>query len=181
MAAPRARRLRIVAGELGGRRLVTPDHDEIRPSTERTREAVFSMLGEVSGTTLDLFSGSGALGIEALSRGVDRATFVDADLRTVRENVRELGLGDRSELVRADVLSFLRDDDAWYDLIFCDPPYRLADRLGPELRKLLPPRLRKEGRVIVESSPERPLELDLPLLRERRYGSSLVRIHGGER
>jgi 16S rRNA (guanine966-N2)-methyltransferase len=180
MVPGRARRLRVVAGELGGRRLVAPDHDEVRPSTERTREAVFSMLGEVSGAALDLFCGSGAFGIEAVSRGADRATFVDADLRAVRENVRELGIGDRSELVRADAISFLRSDVGEYDVVFCDPPYRLADRLGPELRKLLPPRLRKEARVIVESSPELPLELDLPLLRERRYGSSLVRIHGEE-
>lgn len=181
MAAPRAQGLRIVAGELGGRRLAAPDRSEARPTTERTREAVFSMLGDISGAALDLFCGSGAYGIEALSRGADRATFVDADLRAVRGNVRALEIGDRAGLVRADVLSFLAGDDGEYDLVFCDPPYRLADRLGPELRKLLPPRLREGASVIVESSPELPLELDLPLQRERRYGSSLVRIYGGKR
>jgi 16S rRNA (guanine966-N2)-methyltransferase len=180
MASRRARGLRVVAGELGGRRLASPPGD-VRPSTERTREAVFSMLGEISGAALDLYCGSGAFGIEALSRGAAHATFVDADLRTVRENVRELGIGGRSELVRADALSFLGSDGGEYDLVFCDPPYRLADRLGPELRKLLPPRLRKGARVIAESSPELPLELGLPLLRERRYGSALVRIHGAGR
>lgn len=172
--------LRIVAGELGGRRLSSPG-GEVRPSAERTREAVFSMLGEVSGTVLDLFCGSGALGIEALSRGAERATFVDTDLDTVRENVLGLGIADRSELVRSDATRFLAIDRACYDLVFCDPPYRLADRLGPELRKLLPARLREGARVIVECSPEQPLELRLRLLRERRYGSALVRIYGRDR
>ncbi len=174
--APRAG-LRVVAGEFGGRALAAPGGDA-RPSTGRTREAVFSMLGQVDGSALDLFCGSGAFGIEALSRGAEHATFVDSDVTAVRENLRRLGVGERALVVAADAAAFLASGRARYDLVFCDPPYRLADRLGPELRKLLPPRLREGARVIVECSPELPLELDLPLLRERRYGSALIRIHG---
>ena len=150
----------------------------VRPTADRVREALFSILGDVSDArVLDLYSGTGALAIEALSRGAERAVLVDSDVATARRNVESLGLGDRCTLVRADVLRYLRRDDGEYDLVFCDPPYGLAGELGPRLDPLVPPRLARGGRVIVEADARRPLGLSLPLLTERRYGDTLVRIH----
>ena len=175
--------LRITGGELGGRRIQAPKGGKLRPTTERVREAVFSILGDVSGArVLDLFCGSGALAIEALSRGADEATLVDTHPRTARENVERLGLGDRTSVVRADALRFLRRvRDGSYDLVLCDPPYRLADRLTAELDPLIRGVLAEEGRVMTESSPDNPLEMTLPLTTERAYGDTLIRIYGGER
>jgi 16S rRNA (guanine966-N2)-methyltransferase len=171
--------VRIVAGYLGGRRIRAPRGAMVRPTSDRVREAVFSILGEIDGdAVLDLFAGTGAMGIEALSRGAERATLVDRSIGAAARNVGDLGLTERVRLVRADVRTFLARDDGAYDLIFCDPPYRLARRLGPDLDSLLPDRLRAGGRVIVETAADSGIELSLPLLKERRYGGSLIRVHG---
>lgn len=171
--------MRIVAGELGGRRIRAPRGGMVRPTSDRVRESVFSILGDVSGKeVLDLFCGTGALGIEALSRGAARATLVDTAIGTAARNVGELDVHPRSRLVRADAITFLAAEGPAYDLVFCDPPYRLARRLGRDLDTLLEPRLREDGRVIVETGKEQSIELSLPLLDERRYGSTLIRIHG---
>jgi 16S rRNA (guanine966-N2)-methyltransferase len=174
--------LRIVAGELGGRRIAGPPRRSaaVRPTSDRVREALFSILGDVRGArVLDLFCGTGALGIEALSRGAARATLVDTHTAIVRRNVAELGIAGRCEIVRADVRGFLRREQREFDLIFCDPPYRLADRLEGELDSLIPSRLAPGGRLIVEGAARHPLALSLPLVTERRYGDTLVRVHAG--
>jgi 16S rRNA (guanine966-N2)-methyltransferase len=170
--------VRITGGELRGRRVRVPKAG-VRPTTERVREAIFSILGEVSGSrVLDLFCGSGALAIEALSRGASEATLVDTRPATARRNLKELGLAERARTVRSDAARFLRrPEPGSFDLVLCDPPYRLADRLAADLVQLIPRVLAGGGRVMVESSPERPLALELPLLTERRYGDTLVRIH----
>jgi 16S rRNA (guanine966-N2)-methyltransferase len=178
--------MRVVAGELGGRRLVAPRGWRVRPTSDRVREAIFSALGPIEGArVLDLFCGTGALGIEAISRGAAGATLVDRDIRAALGNVRLLKLNDRIDLVRAEIVRWLdqrgsKDEErvAPFDLIFLDPPYRLAHRLGPELEPHLPTHLAPGGRVIVECSVRRPLGLTLPLLRERRYGNTLVTFHG---
>jgi 16S rRNA (guanine966-N2)-methyltransferase len=176
--------MRVVAGELGGRRLVAPPGASaaVRPTSDRVREALFSILGGIDGArVLDLFCGTGALAIEALSRGAAGATLVDSHTALARRNVRQLGLEDRCEVVRSDAIRFLRRSRQRFDLIFCDPPYRLADRLEGELDSLIPGRLAEGGRLICESAARRPLELTLPLLAERRYGDTLVRVHAGVR
>ena len=174
--------MRIVAGELGGRRLLAPRGEEVRPTTDRVREALFSILGDVSGlAVLDLFAGTGALALEALSRGAAAATLVDVDVEPAAANVAALGVGERCEVVRGDAIRFLRRDGGRYDLVFCDPPYRLARRFASELEELLPDRLRAGGRVIAESRAGDALELGLPLLDSREYGSTAIRIHGGGR
>jgi 16S rRNA (guanine966-N2)-methyltransferase len=175
--------VRVVAGELGGRRLASPPRGAaVRPTSDRVREALFAMLGDVSGArVLDLFCGSGALAIEALSRGAVEAILVDTHTRLARRNVAELGLAERAEVARADARAFLRRSGSSFDLVFCDPPYRLADRLGPELDQLLPPRLAAGARVVTESATRRPLELRLPPLRERVYGDTVIRIHAAGR
>ncbi len=171
--------LRISGGELGGRRIRVPKGD-VRPTTERVREAVFSILADVSGSrVLDLFCGSGALAIEALSRGASEATLVDTHPRTARENVERLGLSERARVVRSDATRFLRRaEPGAFDLVLCDPPYRLADRLATDLGPLIREALAESGRAMIESSPDNPLQIELPLITERAYGDTLVRIHG---
>jgi 16S rRNA (guanine966-N2)-methyltransferase len=176
--------LRISGGELGGRRIRVPKGErDLRPTTERVREAIFSILGDVSGArVLDLFSGTGALAIEALSRGAESAVLVDTRPAGARRNLEELGLADRAKTVRADAARFLRRaDEVAFDLVLCDPPYRLADRLAADLVRLIPAVVAENGRVMIETSPDRPLPLGLPLSTERRYGDTLVQVYGGEK
>jgi 16S rRNA (guanine966-N2)-methyltransferase len=176
--------VRIVAGRWGGRRITTPRGAATRPTADRVREALFSILGERvhDARVLDLFAGSGALGIEALSRGAAEATFVDsapAAIRAVRANLE--ALGGKAEVRRADAARFLGAASAaarQYDLVFLDPPYRLAGRLGSELTAALPAVLAPGAAVVAESDRRAPLELGLPILDERRYGDTLIRIHG---
>ena len=175
--------MRIVAGRWGGRTLVAPRGSSTRPTSDRVREALFSILGQVEGDrVLDLFAGSGALGIEALSRGAARAAFVDsssAAVAALRRNLRSLGI--EAEVRRQDALAYLRSasrDARLYDLVFLDPPYRHASALGPQLSIALGPVLAPGARVVAESDRRARLELDLPLLDERRYGDTLIRIHG---
>jgi 16S rRNA (guanine966-N2)-methyltransferase len=172
--------IRVSGGEFRGRRLQVPKRGT-RPTTEKVREAIFSMLGDISGArVLDLFCGTGALAIEALSRGAGEATLVDTHPRAARENVERLGLPDRAEVVRSDAIRYLRGAGGGsYDLVLCDPPYRLADRVATDLDPLIRGVLAESGRAMIESSPDNPLQIDLPLLTERAYGDTLVRIHGG--
>jgi len=177
--------MRLTGGALGGRRLVAPRGERTRPTSDRVREALFAILGPLDGANvLDLFAGSGALGLEALSRGATEATFVDAApaaVRAVRRNLEALDL--RGEVRRADARAFLRNAQSRgrsYDLILLDPPYRLAAGLGRELSEAVPPVLKASGRVVVESDRRSPLELELPLLDERRYGDTLISIHESE-
>lgn len=129
----RAVALRIIAGEHGGRRIEAPPGRGTRPTAERVREAWFAAMGpEIRGATvLDLFSGSGALGIEALSRGAARAHFVESDARVVavlRRNVAALGLEPRASVTRADVFRWLaRPGAAAFDIAVADPPYGAPD------------------------------------------------------
>jgi 16S rRNA (guanine966-N2)-methyltransferase len=174
--------VRVVAGTLGGRTLRAPKGSQTRPTSDRVREALFSILASVDGNrVLDLFAGSGALGIEALSRGAAEATFVDsaaAAVAAVRHNLVELGLN--AEVLRMPALRALACTpvaDRQYDLIFLDPPYRMASSLGPQLSTALPPILAQGARVVVESDRRAPLDLDMTLLRERQYGDTVIRVH----
>jgi 16S rRNA (guanine966-N2)-methyltransferase len=177
--------MRVISGRLGGRRLKAPAGRVTRPTSDRVREALFSMLGDVgSAAVLDLFAGSGALGIEALSRGASSAVFVERDAAAVSvlsENLRTLGIEPlQTDVRRRDALVALRSarrDEETYDLVFIDPPYRQARGLGPELSKILPSLLRSAARVVVESDRRAPLELSLEIEQERRYGDTSIRIH----
>ena len=176
--------MRLISGTYGGRTLKAPPGDSTRPTSDRVREALFSVLGaRVDGArVLDLFAGSGALGLEALSRGAAEVTFVDsapASIRAVRANLEALGA--TAEVRRADARRFLgaaSSASRQYDLVFLDPPYRLAGRLGGELTAALPAVLAPGAAVVAESDRRAPLELGLPILDERRYGDTLIRIHG---
>jgi 16S rRNA (guanine966-N2)-methyltransferase len=167
--------MRVVAGRYGGRTLRAPRGAGVRPTADRVREALFSILGPLEGqAVLDLFAGTGALGIEALSRGASSCVFVDVETRPVQANLDALGID--AQVRRGRALSALRPGDQ-YDLVLLDPPYRDAARLGPELTEALPPVLNPSARVVSESDRRHPLELGLPLHDERRYGDTLIRIH----
>ena len=175
--------MRVVAGRFGGRTLVSPRGRSTRPTSDRVREALFSILGSVEGErVLDLFAGSGALAIEALSRGAAEAVMVDssaAAVAAIGRNLRAVGID--AEVRRQDALAYLRSasrDARQYDLVFLDPPYRHASVLGRELSTALGPVLASAARVVAESDRRAPLDLALPLLDERRYGDTLIRVHG---
>jgi 16S rRNA (guanine966-N2)-methyltransferase len=175
--------MRVIAGSLGGRVLAAPRGRATRPTSDRVREAVFSILGDISGlTVLDLYAGSGALAIEALSRGAAAATLVEsapAAIAAIRRNLSELDLD--AVVRREEVRTFLRTASRGapqYDLVFLDPPYRHSSELGAELSTALAPILTPGARVVAESDRRAPLTLDLPLLDERRYGDTLILIHG---
>jgi 16S rRNA (guanine966-N2)-methyltransferase len=149
------------------------------------REALFSMLGPLDGErTLDAFAGSGALGLEAISRGAASATFVEREARAasvIRANLVSLGISERqAQVVQAPLsvaLRTARERGDAYDLVFLDPPYRLAPELGGELEESLAPLLAAQARIVTESDRRAPLDLPLPATHERRYGDTLIRIH----
>lgn len=175
--------MRVIAGELRGRRLISPlpgGDETIRPTSDRAREALFSMLGDVAGLeVLDLYCGTGALAIEALSRGAAHATLVDVDMRVARRNVEELGLAERAALVPSDALDFLRSEQGEFALVVCDPPYTLGPLIEAELANLLPSRLSPGGLLAIESAARSPLRIDaagLEQVRDRRYGAASIQI-----
>jgi 16S rRNA (guanine966-N2)-methyltransferase len=171
--------MRVVAGSARGRRLVTPSGDEVRPTTDRVREAVFNALGSLDvlhdARVLDLFAGSGALGVEALSRGAAHAEFVDsspAALRAVRTNLDAARLGDRATVVRADALAHVRrlaEQGHRFDLALLDPPYAFDG--WEELLAVVPAAV-----LVIESDRAVPVEPHARVLRERRYGGTVVTI-----
>jgi 16S rRNA (guanine966-N2)-methyltransferase len=176
--------MRIVAGRWGSRALAAPKGSETRPTADRVREALFSVLADrvIDARVLDLFAGSGALGLEALSRGAAEATFVDSAPAAVKAINANLEALDASAVVRrADARAFLRTARAQarhYDLVFLDPPYGMAARIGRELSETLPAVLAETAVVVCESDRRTPLPLELPLIDERRYGDTLIRLHG---
>ncbi len=173
--------MRVVAGELGGRRFQAPRAS--RPTAERVREALFSILGDLSGLrVLDLFAGSGALGIEALSRGAAEAVFVDragAACEVVRQNLAALGLG--AQIHRREAIGWLAGaaGETPFGLVFCDPPYDSAASLTGPLSERLPALLTQSARIVTESDKRAPLELPFPLLRERTYGDTRIAVYRG--
>ena len=177
--------MRVVGGALGGRRLETAGTDAIRPTSDRAREAIFNMLVSLDlpkdAMVLDLFAGSGALGIEALSRGAARTTFVDSDkaaCATIATNLRALGISDQATVVPLDVSRYLATHSEPVALAFADPPYRFdswSDLLSTVNAKVL---VCESDREIEHSS-----SAGWQTHRVRRYGrpviTVLVRPNGG--
>jgi 16S rRNA (guanine966-N2)-methyltransferase len=174
--------MRIIAGSRKGARIFAPKGREVRPTGDRVREAVFNLIGPVEGMeVLDLFAGSGAMGLEALSRGASSVTFVENDRSTAEVILRNL---DKLQLKGADVL---REDAARklardaaggrrYDLVLVDPPYRMLPRVLPTLAAHLPAVVAPGGIVIVESGAREEPELPLPQRTSRKYGSVRVTV-----
>ena len=169
--------MRVVAGIAGGRRLQAPAGQRLRPTSERVREAVFASLGSLDAVegarVVDLFAGTGALGIEALSRGAASATFVESDpkaVEVIKANLKATGLaGPEATVVRADVLRFLERSSETFDLALADPPYAFEG--WPALLAVLPADLA----VLEAASPVEPVP-GWAILRSRRYGDSVVTL-----
>src|ERR671923_2158784 len=170
--------MKIIAGSRKGARIFAPKGLHPRPTGDRVREAAFNLIGPVDGMhVLDLYAGSGAMGLEALSRGAESATFVEADREaaaTIVRNLDKLGLGGATVL-REDAARKLAADAASgrrYDLVLIDPPYRMLSRFLSTLAAHLPAVVAPDGLVVVESDAHEEPELPLPKRTSRRYGSA---------
>jgi 16S rRNA (guanine966-N2)-methyltransferase len=167
--------MRIIAGSRKGARIFAPKGDT-RPTGDRVREAAFNLIGPVDDmAVLDLFAGSGAMGLEALSRGAASAVLVESDRdaqRTIERNLEKLGL--KARIVKHDARRALEVEaaaDRRYDLVLVDPPYRMLDSLLPTLSTYLPSLLTEGGIVVVESPAGEHPELTIPERTSRTYGS----------
>ncbi len=177
--------LRVIAGEARGRVLRAPDGAATRPTSGRLREALFAMLEAMGADftdVLDLYAGSGALGIEALSRGAEHATFVEQDARvltTLRGNLGLVGFEGRATVVRGRVGRWRPPDDVSYTLVVADPPYDDAASWG-DIERSVGGHVAPDAVLAVEHSARRvaPLVLaNLPLWRDRRQGAGAVAIY----
>lgn len=167
--------MRIIAGEARGRRIQAPEGRGTRPMTDRARESTFNMLHSLGGVdgavVLDLYAGSGSLGLEALSRGAERVTFVEADRRaaaTLERNVRDLGFTGRAT-VRVGSVHHVLPGLEPADVAFCDPPY--ADDPWSDLLATVPAPL-----VVAHTESELAVPAGWEALRQRRYGRAVVTI-----
>lgn len=174
--------MRIVAGSRKGHRISAPKGVVTRPTGDRVREAAFSLIGPVEdATVLDLFAGSGAMGLEALSRGALRCVFVERDreaCRVIQGNLEKLRFTGALVLNR-DAASALRDERARghrYDLVLVDPPYEEWEHYSAPLAELLPAVLEEDGVAVIETSARAEPELPLDLVTSRRYGSARITV-----
>jgi 16S rRNA (guanine966-N2)-methyltransferase len=169
--------VRIIAGSRKGHSIAAPKGLDTRPTSDRTREAVFNIVAPFveDADVLDLFAGSGAMGLEALSRGAARAVFVEADpaaCRTIERNLDKLGL--RGEVRCADVLAAIATERRRFDLVFCDPPY--AERDHDRLARYLPRLLAENGLLVFETAAKVEPELPLAKRTSRRYGAARITL-----
>ena len=177
--------MRIIAGSRKGARIFAPKGMDTRPTGDRVREAAYNLIGPVDGTrVLDLFAGSGAMGLEALSRGAASVTFVEADrsaAETIERNLDKLGLRGAT-VVRRDGVRALAAEAASgrrYDLVLIDPPYRMLAGILPKLATYVPSVVETDGLVVVESDSHDEPELPLPKRTSRRYGSARLTVFEG--
>jgi 16S rRNA (guanine966-N2)-methyltransferase len=177
--------MRIIAGSRKGARIFAPRGSVVRPTADRVREAIFNLVGPVDGAeVLDLYAGSGAMGLEALSRGAARVTFVESDVEAARAIVRNLGKLqlEGATVLRDEAARRLARDAAGgrrYDLVLIDPPYRMLARILPALAAHLPTVVAPDGLAVVESDAQEEPELPLPKRTSRRYGSARVTVFEG--
>lgn len=177
--------MRVITGTARGRRLKTLEGRDVRPTTDRVKEALFSIIQfELEGrTVLDMFAGSGQLGIEALSRGASKAVFVDSDKRAaavVRENLEHTGLADRAEVYNADSLMFVRNRGERFDIALLDPPYGRG--ILQRALEAVAPCMAENGVIICElpEKEEVPQRAgNLALFRRYRYGKTELAVYRG--
>jgi 16S rRNA (guanine966-N2)-methyltransferase len=170
--------MRIIAGTHRGQRIAAPRGRDTRPTSDRVRENAFNLIGPVDGAVvLDVYAGSGALGLEALSRGAKTAVFIESDrdaCRTIDANLDKLQL--KGSVVRQDAARALAQERRRYDLILCDPPYDFGDleRIAPHLTRLLAP----DGLLVYESSgrSDPPSVAGLEVRTSRKYGSARLTL-----
>ena len=181
--------MRVIAGSYRGRRLSGPQGTVLRPTSDKVRGALFSILGsKVSGSRfLDLYAGTGAVGIEALSRGASTVTFVESDPKAVQllqENLRTCQLLDRAQVRVGQAAAFLDRNDWWcgpYDILFADPPYAALNELDILIHAWRPGLLSEHATVIIEqdSRTELPASIDhAALVRRYEYGDTALYLYG---
>jgi 16S rRNA (guanine966-N2)-methyltransferase len=174
--------MRIIAGSRKGHTIVAPKGLDTRPTSDRAREAAFNLIGPVDDArVLDLYAGSGALGLEALSRGAAQAVFVDSDrqaCRTIERNLDKLRLTGAVVVCNDAAQALAADAGAGrqYDLILVDPPYRLFSDVEPVLSRYVPAMLAEDGIVVVETSEREEPELPLAKRTTRRYGAARITV-----
>ncbi len=179
--------MRVIAGSLRGRRLVAPRGEATRPTADRVRQALFDVLGDVAAAEVaDLYAGTGALGIEALSRGAAHASFVEhapAALAALRRNVGALGLAERANVIplRIERARAALERRAPFRLVLCDPPWRLSLEVAPAVAKLLDGLLDPAGRVVLGCRASDAARLDpgpqLELVERRHWGDSAMSLY----
>jgi 16S rRNA (guanine966-N2)-methyltransferase len=174
--------VRIIAGLRKGATIYAPKGLDTRPTSDRVREAAFNLIGPVDGASvLDLYAGSGAMGLEALSRGARKVVFVESDRNassTISRNLEKLGLPG-GEIERLDALRYLVSiqERRRFDLILVDPPYDVVESVAVRLARYLPGVLDEHGLVVLESSSrDEPLLPPLEVRTSRRYGSARVTL-----
>ena len=179
--------MRVIAGSRKGHKLAAPRGLDTRPTSDRVRENIFNLVGPVEqARVLDLFAGSGALGIEALSRGAASAVFVEHDseaVRTIERNLDRLRLT-RARVVHGDVVRTIAQEagaGAEYDLVLVDPPYGMLTEIQPRLARHLPQLLAADGLVVLETDARTEPELPLTVRTSRKYGQTRVTLFEASR
>jgi 16S rRNA (guanine966-N2)-methyltransferase len=171
--------VRIISGSRKGHTIQAPLGRSTRPTSDRVRENLFNIVGPVAGASvLDLYAGSGALGLEALSRGAAHAVFVERDadaVRTIERNLDKLGL--RATVLRQDAVAMLASETRKYDLVLVDPPYDMYTDVQPHLARHLPSVVTEGGVVVVETDARTQPELPLDERTSRKYGSVRVTVY----
>lgn len=175
--------MRIIAGSHKGHTIQAPKGHDTRPTSDRVRENVFNILGPVDGAAvLDLYAGSGAMGLEALSRGASKAVFVERDgdaARTIERNLDKLRLA--GTVIRKYAVTALATEAGSgrkYDLVLVDPPYDVYADMEPKLARYLPSVLTEDGVVVVETDVRVEPELPLEQRTTRKYGAARITIYG---
>lgn len=175
--------MRVITGTLKGKRLNTPEGRDIRPTPDRVKEGLFSALHfDIEGRRiLDLFAGSGQLGIEALSRGAESCVFVDASkdaVKIIKSNISACGLEDKTKVYQSDFQSFCAMSRDTFDFVFLDPPY-LEGLLAPAVKAVLP-LISDYGAIICEHPPEVELEPEVGgfyIHKTYRYGKVIITVY----
>ncbi|MBV8064800.1 MAG: 16S rRNA (guanine(966)-N(2))-methyltransferase RsmD [Actinobacteria bacterium] len=171
--------MRIIAGTHRGHTIYAPIGHDTRPTSDRVRENVFNIIGPVDGATvLDLYAGSGAMGLEALSRGAAQAVFVDDDrdaVKAIERNLDKLRL--RATVLQQDAVAVLASEKRKYDLVLVDPPYAVYTDIEPQLARYLPRVLADDGVVVVETDARVQPALPLEERTSRKYGQTRVTVY----
>ena len=172
--------MRVISGYARGRRIIAPKGTKIRPTSDRVKEAIFNTIASLVSQSdfLDLFAGSGSMGIEALSRGANSCTFIDNSpqaIKCIKSNLSNMGFEDRSIIISGDSTKIITKLNQTYDIVFLDPPYG-CDLVVPIMKnlKLL---LKEEGIIVVETENkiELPSQCDIfRLLKTSKYGDTQV-------
>ena len=176
--------MRVTGGIGRGQRLKVPSGSRVRPTSDKVKQALFNILGDriIDAVFLDLFAGAGGIGIEALSRGAARVTFVDASrdsLISIKQNIGQMGFGDHAEVVPAKAEVFLKKRSGPYDIVFLDPPY--AEEMAPLLELIVGAGILKPESIVIaehfkkQPSPEQAG--DLTLYRQAKYGDTVLAFY----